>query len=175
MCHGETVSLTKKVIVELDICDIFNSNTIESGDLGILEAAFVSAYNGLSLEYRDPYFWTLETALILKQGVFTPNGHLPVKIQVLTGKCCGCDPETIHIYDFLELGSSAGRRHHLRLQENRIPSTERLLDSMETCYCTSNAIADRVACHTGVYSVGVVHATIHPVLEVLEASVLHLY
>jgi hypothetical protein len=139
MCHDEeTISFTKMVIVELDLCEILNSTTIESDDLGILEAAFVSAYNGLSLEYCDPYFRTLETASILKQGVFTPDGHLPVEIQV-TGTCRGCDPDTIHIYDFPELGSSAGRRRRLRLQENRIPSTERLLESMETCYCTSNS------------------------------------
>jgi hypothetical protein len=85
--------------------------------LSILEDAFVSTYNGLALKYCDPYFRILETASIIKQGSFTPDGHLPVEIQV-TGKCRGCDPEMIQIYDFPVLEASADRRRRLRFQKN---------------------------------------------------------
>ena len=81
-CENEIVSFNKTVIVELDICDISNSTTIESEDWGILEDAFVSTYNGLAMEYCDPYFRTLDTASIIQQGSFTPDGHLTVEIQV---------------------------------------------------------------------------------------------
>jgi hypothetical protein len=77
-CNNKIVSFNKTVIVELEICDIFNSTIIESEDFGILEDAFVSTYNGLAMEYCDPYFRTLETASIIQQGSFTPAGHLPV-------------------------------------------------------------------------------------------------
>jgi hypothetical protein len=96
-CYNGIVSFNKMVIVELEICDIFNSTIIESEDFGILEDAFVSTHNGLAMEYCDPYFRTLQTAWIIQQGSFTPAGHLPVEIQV-TGKCRGCNPETTHIY-----------------------------------------------------------------------------
>jgi hypothetical protein len=72
------------------------------------------------MEYCDPYFRTLEISSIIQQGSFTPDGHLPVEIQV-TGQCHGCDQETINIYDIPSLETSAGR-HHLRFQEKPVPT-----------------------------------------------------
>ena len=94
-CSNDTVSFFKTVIIELTTCEA----GLIDGEVPILEEAFVSTYNGLAMEYCDPYFRTLETAAIIEQGELTSDGSLPVKVEV-TGKCRGCDPETISIYDF---------------------------------------------------------------------------
>jgi hypothetical protein len=63
-CSKDTVSFFKTVIVELATCE---AGLIDN-DISLLEDAFVSTYNGLAMEYCDPYFRTLETAKIIEQG-----------------------------------------------------------------------------------------------------------
>jgi hypothetical protein len=131
-CSNDTVSFSKTVIVELATCE---AGLIDD-DISILEDAFVSTYNGLAMEYCDPYFRTLETAKIIEQGELTSDGNLPVKVQV-TGKCRGCDPEKISIYDFPTTVISSSRR----LFHNTHPSQRRL--AIEACYCKADPIDNR--------------------------------
>ena len=148
-CSNDVVPFTKTVIVELAsiLCD--DQKTLDD-DLPLLEKAFVSAYNGLSLEYCDPFLRTLETAKIIKQGDVqtTIDGNTPVEVQV-TGTCRGCDPNTISIYDFPTGPSTSGSNSRLLFPDaSAYNQQERALETDPSCYCKTNAIANRAPSET---------------------------
>jgi hypothetical protein len=140
LCSADITPFSKTVIVELEVCDEIAIKT----DIDALEAAFVSSYNRLAMEYCDPYFRTLETAKIVDQGRLTPEGNLPVEIEV-TGMCRGeeCDDNMIGIYDFPTLPVFVNR---LLLDE---VDARRHLQNTETCYCKVQTIADRAPSEAG--------------------------
>jgi hypothetical protein len=139
LCSGDIVSFSETLIVELEICETADIDQ----DIAFLEESFVSTYNALVMEYCDPDFRFLETALVVEQGAPTPAGNLPVEFEV-TGKCNGCDPDKASIYDFPTVVTASSRM----LMATRTAPPRMLEELNSTCYCKANALANRAPSET---------------------------
>jgi hypothetical protein len=139
VCDNAIQCFKKSVLVEL----VVGCNLVDR-DLPTVAQAFVDTYNGISQDhYCEPFVRTLESAEVITRGLPTPDGNLPLEIQV-TGYCRGCDPLDMDIYDLpttMEVGSrflfpQQGpplSRHHPR----------RLGDFGDTCFCSMRSIGIR--------------------------------
>jgi hypothetical protein len=99
-CTSEIEEFTKIVIEELLVLLCTDGITIANDpkDVEGIEEAFISAF----------WFWDIATPLfrtvtdaekVITFGKLTEEGILPPELHI-TGKCHGCDPMDVNIYDF---------------------------------------------------------------------------
>jgi hypothetical protein len=139
-CSSEITEFSKVVIVELvqKPCLQGLNYTGEDLELKRIEEMLVSTYNSLVLNYCDPFFRSLLSAEIVRFGVNTTKGNLPLEVRV-NGTCRGCDPDTINLYDLPSVTSSTPRK----LIEEIELTTSRRMQGLDTCYCDAQPVGDR--------------------------------
>jgi hypothetical protein len=141
-CPSEILEFSKVVIVELvqKTCLLGLNFTGDDAQLRLIQESFVATYNRLALDYCDPLFRTLGDAKIVRFGVNTTDGNLPLEIRV-SGTCRDCDPDNLDIYALPTTLSTTRKlfdNHQLLNNPQR-----RHLQELEMCYCDAQPVGER--------------------------------
>ncbi|KAL3919024.1 MAG: hypothetical protein SGILL_003961, partial [Bacillariaceae sp.] len=139
-CPNDATPFTSNVLLEVEICP---EGTF-TGDLDLVQDAFVTVYNSLSLLYCDPNFRVLQNTTVINQEQVTRDGKFVLRLELTVSGSCqnGCDPNTIGIYDFPVPSVIDGRI----LKEDHdleIVDLNRRLQDVENCYCAADPIGSR--------------------------------
>jgi hypothetical protein len=149
VCDSQLVDFTQVVLVALHVnataaCE---GGILLEDDILSLEIGFLKAYNGLQATFCDPHFRTLESASVLRIGN-NQNDDTTRSIEIrVSGKCRGCDPDAISIYEIPTTSTSSVVSNRFlfeagtsTLDDSNTTSHRRRL---ETCYCATDATEER--------------------------------
>ncbi|KAL3943190.1 MAG: hypothetical protein SGARI_000027 [Bacillariaceae sp.] len=139
-CPNDVTPFTTNVLLEVEVCP---EGTF-AGDLLLIQDAFVTTYNSLSMLYCDPNFRVLQSATVIDQEQVTKGGRDVLRLELtVTGTCQnGCDPATIRVYDF-PIPDAVNGRSLNEDQDLEMVDLERRLQEVENCYCAADPIGSR--------------------------------